>query len=236
MPSPSQTKSGMLLKHVSTPHSSTCTDLPRQRESAQLCPSGGERRRGSVGLPTVGKEIKIVDDDRNEVQVGEQGEIAIKGEPGVSISKEYYNNPEGTAKDLVDGWLFTGDYGKMDEEGYVYFVDRKKDVIQRGGENISAAEVERVLNDHPSVAESAIISVPDPVRDEAVLALIRCEPGKKTSEDEIRDFCRARMAKFKVHSFVLIAEEEFSKTSVGKIMKSDMRAAILESWEVRPGK
>ena len=119
----------------------------------------GEHRRGSVGWPNPGMEVKIVDDSRNEVPVGETGEIVIKGEPGISLFREYYNNPEATTQDLVDGWFYSGDYGKVDEDGYVYFIDRKKDVIQRAAENISAPEVERVLNDHSAVEESCVIAV-----------------------------------------------------------------------------
>lgn len=211
----------------------TLVDLYGLTETLAPCtimPIWGEHRRGSVGFPNFGMEVKIVDDSRNEVPIGHVGEIAIKGEPGISIFKEYYNNPEATNRDLVDGWFFSGDFGKMDEEGYVHFIDRKKDVIQRGGENISAAEVERVLMDHPAMAECAVISVPDPVRDEAVMAIVRLKEGVSASEEEIIEYCRARMAKFKVPSFVRIHDEEFLKTSIGKVKKNEMRATILSDW------
>lgn len=217
----------------------TLVDLYGLTETLAPCtvmPIWGEYRRGSVGMPNFGMEVKIVDDGRNKVPVGEVGEIAIKGEPGISLFKEYYNNPEATAKELVDSWFFSGDYGRIDEDGYVYFIDRKKDVIQRGGENISAAEVERVLAKHPGIEECTVISVPDPVRDEAVLAVVRCKEGIEIDDENIIEFCRPRMAKFKIPSFVLIMDEEFPKTSIGKIKKNELRADILKTWEVCPGK
>ncbi len=196
-----------------------------------IMPIWGEHRRGSVGFPNFGMEVKIVDDERkNEVGVGEQGEIAIKGEPGISLFQEYYKNPEATSKDLVGQWFFSGDYGRVDEDGYVYFVDRKKDVIQRGGENISAAEVERVLSDHPDIIESAVVAVPDPIRDEAVMAVIHVKPDSKVTEESIIEYCKPRMAKFKTPSFVRIQTEEFPKTSIGKIKKNEMRTEILKTW------
>jgi len=196
-----------------------------------IMPIWGEHRRGSVGWPNFGMEVKIVDDDRKEVPIGEVGEIAIKGEPGISLFKEYYKNPEATAEALVDGWFFSGDYGKVDEEGYVYFMDRKKDVIQRAAENIAAAEVERVLNEHPAIEESAVIAVPDPVRDEAVMAVIRFNQGMEATEDELTEFCRARMAKFKVPEFWIFQKEDFPKTSIGKIRKNIIRSEILKDWD-----
>jgi len=212
----------------------TLIDLYGLTETLAPCtimPIWGEHRRGSVGWPNFGIEIKIVDDHRNEVPIGETGEIAIKGEPGISLFKEYYKNPEATAQDLVDGWFYSGDYGKMDEDGYVYFIDRKKDVIQRAAENISAPEVERVINEHPAVLESCVIAVPDPVRDEAVMAIVRFKEGGQASAQELTEFCRARMAKFKVPEYWYFQDEEFPKTSIGKIRKNIIRAEIRKEWD-----
>jgi crotonobetaine/carnitine-CoA ligase len=195
-----------------------------------IMPIWGEHRRGSVGWPNFGMEIKIVDDDRNEVPIGEVGEIAIKGEPGISLFQEYYKNPEATAKDLVDQWFYSGDYGKMDEDGYVYFMDRKKDVIQRAAENIAAAEVERVVNEHPAIEESAVIAAPDPIRDEAVMAVVRLKEGLSATEQELTEFCKARMAKFKVPEFWIFMEEDFPKTSIGKIRKNILKTDVLKDW------
>jgi len=212
----------------------TLIDLYGLTETLAPCtimPIWGEHRRGSIGWPNPGMEVKIVDDSRNEVPIGETGEIVIKGEPGISLFKEYYNNPEATSHDLVDGWFYSGDYGKVDEDGYVYFIDRKKDVIQRAAENISAPEVERVLNDHPAVMESCVIAVPDPVRDEAVMAIVRFKEGAAATEEELTQFCRERMAKFKVPQFYIFQKEEFPKTSIGKLRKNIIRAEVLKDWE-----
>ncbi|MFC1669488.1 class I adenylate-forming enzyme family protein [Spirochaetota bacterium] len=213
----------------------TLIDLYGLTETLAPCtimPIWGEHRRGSVGFPNAGMEVKIIDDERkNEMPIGEVGEIAIKGEPGISLFKEYYKNPEATAKELVDNWFYSGDYGKVDEEGYVYFVDRKKDVIQRGGENIAAAEVERVLNDHEEIAECAVIPVPDPIRDEAVMAIIHLTAGSKMTEKDILEYCKPRMAKFKLPTFIKITKEEFPKTSIGKIKKNEMKGEIHETWD-----
>jgi crotonobetaine/carnitine-CoA ligase len=211
----------------------TLIDLYGLTETLAPCtimPIWGEHRRGSVGWPNFGMEVKIVDDNRKELPIGEMGEIAIKGEPGISLFKEYYKNPEATAQELVEGWFYSGDYGKVDEEGYVYFMDRKKDVIQRAAENISAPEVERVLNDHPAVEESAVIAVPDPVRDEAVMAVVRFKEGASATEQELTEFCRKRMAKFKVPQYYVFQKEDFPKTSIGKIRKNIVRTEILKDW------
>ncbi len=213
----------------------TLVDLYGLTETLAPCtimPIWAEHRRGSVGFPNFGMEVKIVNDERKEVHIGQVGEIAIKGELGISLFKEYYNNPEATAREVVDGWFFSGDYGRVDEDGYLYFIDRKKDIIQRAAENISAAEVERVIVEHPAVAECAVIAVPDPVRDEAVMAIVRLKEGSGATEQEVIDFCKPRMAKFKVPSFVQIRIEEFPKTSIGKVKKTEMKAEIIKTWKI----
>jgi crotonobetaine/carnitine-CoA ligase len=196
-----------------------------------IMPIWGEHRRGSVGWPNFGMEVKIVDDQRKEVATGEMGEIAIRGEAGISLFREYYKNPEATSQDLVDGWFYSGDYGKIDEDGYVYFIDRKKDVIQRAAENISAPEVERVINDHPAVLESCVIAVPDPIRDEAVMAIVRLKEGALATAEGLTEFCKARMAKFKLPEYWLFPKEEFPKTSIGKIRKNLIRGEIHKDWD-----
>jgi len=210
------------------------TDLYGLTETLAPCtiiPIWGEHRRGSVGWPNFGMEIKIVDSERKEVPAGDVGEIAVKGEPGISLFKEYYNNPEATREALDAGWFYSGDYGKIDDDGYVYFLDRKKDVIQRAGENIAAAEVERVLSEHPGIEESSVIAVPDPIRDEAVMAIIRPKEGASIEEEEVKVFCKERMAKFKVPQFYVFQKEDFPKTSIGKIRKNIVRDDVLKNWK-----
>ena len=177
----------------------------------------GLRKRHCVGIPAIGLEIKLIDADGAVItKPGEPGEFLIKGKP---IFKEYYKNREETDKAIdSDGWLHTGDIGYKDSDGYFYFYDRKKDIIKRAGENISASEVERVLNDHHNILESAVVSVPDKFRDEAVFAFVVVDPNSNISPDEIKDFCKQRLAAFKVPQYVAI-KDKFEKTSVGKIKK-----------------
>jgi crotonobetaine/carnitine-CoA ligase len=135
----------------------------------------------------------------------------------------YYRDPAATAACLRDGWLDTGDNGSMDEDGYLHFFDRSKDVIKRAGENIAATEVERVLDEHPKILESAVIGVPDPLRDEAVKACVVLRPGETMTEDEVRDWCARHLARFKVPGIVEF-RGPLPRTSIGKITKFVLKA------------
>ena len=138
----------------------------------------GPRRWPSVGRPGLGYEVEILDEAGGAVAPGTVGEIAVKGVPGVSLMKGYYGDAEATARTVNgEGWYLSGDKGYRDEEGWFYFVDRKCNMIKRGGENVSATEVEDVLSMHPAVAECAVIGVDDPVRDQAVKAFVVCTRG-----------------------------------------------------------
>lgn len=192
-------------------------------------PYWGLRKRHCVGIPSIGLEIKLIDTDENIItKPGEPGEILVKGNP---IFKEYYKNREETDKAIdKDGWLHTGDIGYKDSDGYLYFYDRKKDIIKRAGENISASEVERVLNDHPNILESAVVSVPDSFRDEAVFAFVVLHPDSNISTDEIKGFCKQRLAVFKIPQYVAI-KDKFEKTSVGKIKKPLYKAEALAIYK-----
>ena len=187
-----------------------------------VAPVFGDRRWPSIGLPLYDRSVRILGADGAAVPVGEIGEIAVRGVPGRTLFKEYYNDPGATAAALVDGWLHTGDNGWLDDDGYVFFLDRKKDVIKRAGENISASEVERVLVEHPAVEEVAIIGVPDPIRDEAVKAFVVLRAGESASEEDIAAFCATRLAGFKVPT-IYEFRESLPKTSVGKIEKKALR-------------
>ncbi len=177
----------------------------------------GRAKFGTVGPPLAGVEVKIAED----------GEILVRS-PGVF--KGYYKNPEATAQTIRDGWLYTGDNGYMDEDGYFHFVDRKKDMIKRGGENVAAIEVEYVLSLHPKIQEVAVIGVPDPIRDEAIMALVVLQEGESCTEEEIINFCKERLAKFKVPSFVEF-RKNFPKTSIGKIQKNLLKKEIMVRFE-----
>ena len=187
-----------------------------------IAPIDGNRRWPSIGLPTFDRQIKIVDDDDREVPRRQVGELIVKGVPGRTIMKGYYKNPEATAATVRDGWLHTGDNAWMDEAGYIYFFDRKKDVIKRGAENVSASEVEGVLMEHPAVLECAVIGVPDPIKDEAVKAFVVAKPGTTLTVDEILAHCAGRLAKFKVPQLIEV-RDGLPKTSIGKIEKKTLR-------------
>jgi acyl-CoA synthetase (AMP-forming)/AMP-acid ligase II len=162
-----------------------------------------------------GMEARIIDDNDNDVPQGQVGEIALKGP---AVLKEYFKNPEATAEALRGGWLHTGDLGRVDEEGFFHFAGRKKDIIKRGGENIGAQEVEAVLNSHPKIVESAVIPVPDKIRNEEIKAYIIRKPGEELAPEEIVGYCEERLAGFKVPRYIEFTES-FPKTPKMTIQK-----------------
>ena len=184
-------------------------------------PLYGERRLGSVGLPFPGVDAKVVDEEGRELPPGEVGELAVKGP---NVMKGYWNRPEETQKTLKDGWLFTGDLAKMDQDGYFYLVDRKKDMIIAGGYNIYPREVEEVLYQHEAVQEAAVVGVPDPYRGETVAAFLVLKPEYqgKVSEKDIERFCRQNLAAYKVPRIIQF-RESLPKSSVGKILRRELR-------------
>jgi long-chain acyl-CoA synthetase len=187
-------------------------------------PLYGERRLGSVGLPLPGVDAKVVDEEGKEVPLGEVGELIVKGP---NVMKGYWNRPEETQKALKDGWLFTGDLARMDEDGYFYIVDRKKDMIIAGGYNIYPREVEEVLYGHEAVQEAAVVGVPDPYRGETVAAFIVLKEAYrgKVTEKDIEAFCRANLAAYKVPRIIQF-REGLPKSSVGKILKRELTKEV----------
>ena len=159
--------------------------------------------------------MRVVDDTFQDLPVDTVGKILVRG--GAMFSG-YYKNPQATDACMRDGWLDTGDNGSVDCDGYFHFFDRSKDVIKRAGENIAASEVERVLNEHPKIFESAVIAVPDPLRDEAIKAFVVLRPGESMTEEEVRAWCARHLSKFKVPSFCEF-RPSLPHTSIGKIMK-----------------
>jgi crotonobetaine/carnitine-CoA ligase len=200
-----------------------------------LNPIDGVMKRNCIGMARLGNEMKVVDDQGKEVPPGTVGEIVVHGVPGRTLMKGYYNNPEATKETMQDGWLYTGDNAYMDEDGYFHFLDRKKDMIKRGGENVAATEVEYVISLHPKVKENTVIGVPDPIRDEAVMALVILNEGEQCDPQEIIDWCAERLAKFKVPSFVNF-KESFPKTSIGKIQKNILRKEEIAAMEAAESK
>lgn len=197
-------------------------------------PVVGDRRWPSIGLPAPGRQLLLLGEDGQPVAPGEVGEIAVQGTPGRNIMLGYYENPQATAAALQDGVLRTGDKAYADERGFLYFFDRKKDVIKRAGENISAMEVESVLIEHPAVAEVAVVGVPDAIRDEAVAAMIVPAEGTSPDAQELVKFCRERLAKFKVPTIIEFAEQ-LPKTSIGKVRKDELRTDLRDAAPLDSG-
>lgn len=189
--------------------------------SAVTCaPIYGDKNWPSVGRPALSYAIKIIDCDGNTVPPNTLGEICVHGIPGKTIVAGYYQDPKATAE-LIDeeGWLRSGDKGYLDEGGWLFFVDRWGNMIKRSGENVSSSEVECVLTSHESIADAAVIGVPDPIRDEAVKALVLLAEGKAMTQDDVISYCAARLSKFKVPSIVEFVTD-FPRTATGKIKKN----------------
>jgi long-chain acyl-CoA synthetase len=186
---------------------------------SSLNPYYGVRKPGSIGLPVRGQQMEIVAPDGSPVDDGELGEIVIKG-PNVMAG--YLHNQEATAATIRDGWLHTGDVGYVDSDGYFFIVDRAKDMIIRGGENIYPREIEEVLYTHAGVLECAVIGVPDEVRGEEVLAVVAPKPGAELDADQLTVYAAERLAAFKVPRRFEI-RPELPKTPTGKINKPPLR-------------
>jgi len=178
------------------------------------------RRLLSCGREVIGVRVRVVNTGGEEVKPGEVGEIIAKG-PNVMVG--YWNNPQGTAEVLRDGWLHTGDLATTDEEGYIYIVDRQKDMIITGGENVFSTEVENVLYTHPAVLEAAVVGVPDAQWGEAIKAIVVLKPGNSATEEEIIAYCRSRIAHFKAPRSVDFFEGTLPKSGSGKILKRELR-------------
>lgn len=183
---------------------------------------GDKRRWPSIGRPGFCYEVEIRDDHNQPLPAGEIGEICIKGEPGKTLFKEYYDRPDATASALEPGgWLHTGDSGYRDEEGFFYFVDRRCNMIKRGGENVSCVELENIIAAHPKIQDIVVIGVKDAIRDEAIKAFIVLNDGETLSEEEFFSYCESHMAKFKVPSFMEI-RTDLPRNCSGKIIKKNL--------------
>ena len=184
-------------------------------------------RLSSAGRPYMSNDVKIVDDQGKEVARGEIGEIIARSK---ILMKGYWKKPEATAEALKDGWIHTGDLGKMDEDGYLFLIDRKKDMIISGGYNIYAREVEEVIHEHPSVSETAVIGIPDEKWGESVKAFVILKPGKTATEEEIVQFTKERLASFKKPKSVEFVSD-LPRTAASKISKKDLKAPYWEGKE-----
>jgi long-chain acyl-CoA synthetase len=177
-----------------------------------------ERKPGSIGTPLQGVEMRVVDDDGEEVAQGEIGEIVIRGH---NVMKGYLNQPEATAEAIKDGWFYTGDMAKIDEDGYFFIVDRKKELIIRGGYNIYPREIEEVLYEHPAVREVAVVGVPHEQLGEEVGAAIALKDGQSVDIDELKAFVKEQVASYKYPRTMWFVDE-LPKGPTGKILKREI--------------
>lgn len=191
--------------------------LSEASPTTHSAPRNGVKKPGSIGIPISGTEARIVDlfTGTQTLSIGEVGELAIRGP---QVMKGYWNMAEETSHVLRDGWLFTGDLARMDEDGYFYIVDRKKDMIIASGYNVYPREIEEVLYTHPAVLEAVAVGVPDEYRGETVKAFIVLREGQNTTREEIEGFCRQHLAAFKVPRLIEF-RDSLPKTAVGKILR-----------------
>ncbi len=177
------------------------------------------RKIGSVGTPIWGVEVKVVDKNGRKLSAGETGEILVRGH---NVLKGYHNAPQKTAEALKEGWLHTGDIGRFDDDGYLYIIDRVKDMINRGGQNVYPTEVEKMLYEHPAISKVAVIGAPDEKYGEEIKAYVVLRPGERISEDEIIAWAKNRMA---VHKYPRRVEvvSALPVSASGKILKRELR-------------
>ncbi len=188
-------------------------------------PFSGQRKVGSIGVPICNTDCRIVslEDGQTDVPVGETGELLVRGP---QVMRGYLNKPDETAQALADGWLHTGDIARMDEEGYFYIVDRKKDMIISGGYNVYPRDIEEVVFTHPDVVEAAAVGVPHPTRGEQVKVFAVRRQGSHLTGQELIDFCKGKLATYKLPTMVEFVDE-LPKTNVGKVLKKELRAREL---------
>jgi long-chain acyl-CoA synthetase len=185
---------------------------------------GIEIKPGSVGIPIPGVEVKIVNDNGVEVACGEVGELCVRGE---NVTPGYYQNVEESRRVLINSWLHTGDMARMDDDGYVYIVDRKKDLIIRGGFNVYPRDVEEILNAHETVSEVAVVGIPDEKMGEEIVACVVLKPGAIVSEEELIGYCQEYLAKNKTPRRIVFLET-LPRNGVGKILKTHLRKTVAE--------
>jgi long-chain acyl-CoA synthetase len=174
-----------------------------------------------------GQDVLIVDEDGNELPAGESGEIVVRGDV---VMMGYHNKPSETGEALAGGVLHTGDVGYKDEDGYIFIVDRLKDMVIRGGENIYPKEIDNLLVEHPKIRDAACVGVPDEVLGEEICAYVIVREGETLEPAEIRDYCAQHLARYKVPRYVKVLQTDFPRNAVGKILKKEMKR-----WKVDEG-
>jgi acyl-CoA synthetase (AMP-forming)/AMP-acid ligase II len=177
------------------------------------------KKLGSAGRPLINCDVRVVDEEGKDVEVGQVGEVIGKSE---AVARAYWEKPEDTAETFIDGWVHTGDMAVVDEDGYIYIVDRKKDMIISGGENIYPREIEELLYQHPAVLECSVIGIPDDYWGESVKACVVLKPEAKATEEELIQFCKDNLASYKKPRTVDFLDE-LPKSPQGKILKRELR-------------
>jgi long-chain acyl-CoA synthetase len=188
---------------------------------ATVTPWGGKMKPGTVGIPVPNTDVKVVDVEtgKEELKQGIPGEVIIKGP---QVMKGYYKKPEETAAVLKEGWLYTGDIGFFDEDGYLSIVDRKKDMIIASGYNIYPREIDEILFEHPKVLEACAIGIPDAYRGETVKAFVVAKPGEILTEEEITQWCKEKLAVYKVPKMIEFVDA-LPKSAIGKILRREVK-------------
>jgi len=194
-----------------------------------MSPMTGRRNLLAMGRPVVGYEVKVVDDAGNEVAPGEPGQLIVRGTPGRTLMLGYLKNPDATGQTLrarTDGtWLYSGDTVRADADGFLTFIDRGRDLIKRAGENISSTEVESAILGCPGVLDACVVGLPDPIRDEAIVAVVVRQPASDLTAEAIQAYCAQRLARFKVPERVEFVDA-LPRTSVGKVQKNLVRDGL----------
>jgi len=201
-----------------TENTSSATCLPIEEHFTEG-PDNKVRRLFSVGKELISLHVRVVNERMEDIKPGEVGEIVVKGD---TVMKGYWKNPEATQETIKDGWLFTGDLARVDEDGYIYIVDRKKDMIISGGENIYSKEVEDVINSHQAILESSVIGVEDAKWGESVKAIVVLKSNEKLTAEELIDYCKRNMASYKKPKFVEFVDS-LPRNPSGKVIKAELR-------------
>jgi long-chain acyl-CoA synthetase len=205
------------------------THLPWDQHFGEVATAKGRQR--ACGRAAIGCEVRIVDAEHRPLANGVVGEVAVRGQ---NVMMGYWERPEETAKAVIDGWMHTGDGGYMDDEGFVYLVDRMKDMIISGGENVYSIEVENVVAQHPAVAQCAVVGIPDEHWGETVHAFVIPKTGANVNTAEIIAFCKEKIAGYKCPRSVDIRTEPFPLSGAGKVLKRELRRPFWENRAASP--